>query len=283
MKFIKEKEFLDIVAADGRPNIVAKEKFILRASEVDRKGWAQMGVLLSYFEEIAHLHTHHFNMLISDMNEHGYTWMLNRLNAKVKALPAWRDEVTIYSWQSDLDRIGFYRDFYVFDAEGEALVTARSFWITATWGDHSLVRPETAYEISGSEPYMLDYQTHPGRINKLRRNFADFSDPEKIHSATRVIGYTDIDINDHVNNTHYINISRDAADKAVPNAKVQSFDITYNAELFKHEVVLVEATVMDEDEQNATVAVRAKVLNDDGTLDANTQDSFRVKFELSKS
>lgn len=279
MNIINEEELLRIWKEDGRHDAVHSETFRLRSSEVDSRGWVHLSVILSFFEEIAHGHTLVYGMEYGQLQNAGYTWLLNRMGVEILRLPAWLDEIKIYTWQSDANRAGFFRDYYVFDSEGEPLIAASSFWVVTTLAEHKIVDPSIAMQFGHNDaPVILGFKALAKPIKKLRRNFADFSNDE-VSRTKRIIGFSDLDINNHVNNTNYISIARDAVDLVVPNGYVNRFDISYTAELLKNDLIEVETIITDEVDDSATVAVRARVINNEEHKDV---DSFRIEFSMTK-
>ena len=306
--FIGEQEFVDTMERVKGSGTYQELDFKIKSSDADYFNRAQARAIFSLLEEVASAHVDNMGLDKPTMDSKGVTWILNGVNLRIKRLPTPNEEARIYSWQSSQNRVGVRRDYYAFDLDGEPLFYASSFCTIASIEKHKIESPELLF--NGPNPYIIDVSVVDGRLNKLRSNFADFSDDSKVQSTIEIISYSDLDHNHHVNNTKYLDYARDAADTFDPGGDLIALDITYAAELHRGDLVIVDATKVAEDEDTVTIAVRAQVednlkeatengshlvaiykeligkghdLTSESRSKKNYKDSFRVEMVFSKA
>lgn len=270
MNFLIENDLKKYIAEESRDNIYYAENYTIRASECDQDGKLHTNVINSLMQEVSNSHIKDSNFSAKNIYSQGFLWILNRVSARFQKHPKWRDEVRIYTWQSGMDRLGFFRDYYMFDSDGQAYGAARSFWTIASADTHKLLSPSTIFS-DGENPMLSTLHALPYPPTRLRRNFADFTDAK---SYDKVIGYSEIDRNGHMNNTRYVALCRDAAALFHPEGYVSSLDINYVEEVFQEEILHTEACILEETATYTDIAVHA--------LRAGNKESFRAILRFQK-
>lgn len=239
MDFSDEKNFLKNLPAAAAQEALFAQTFSIRASEADAYREVHTDVLFSLLQEVAYRHV---SLLGLDGHHNGrgpreYAWLVNRISLRLARGPRWLEPLKIYTWQSALDRLGFSRDFYLFAADGSPYGAAASYWTLVTPDEHRLLKPQSLLP-DGENPYQLPYKALPNLPLRLRPGFADFSGAVR---SERRIGASDIDYNQHLNNTRYIALCCDTADLLDPPGRLRRVDINFVAEMFKGETACVEA------------------------------------------
>lgn len=160
--------------------------FLLEASPV---------TILGYLEETATWHSETAGISIPRLNAAGRGWVVYRYHLQMERYPRWKEQITVTTWVENFQRCFAYRNFYLHDAGGKSLGRAASVWIfmdmekkkplrIPPWvtGAYAL-RPEAAV---------------PGGCR-------DLPPLEKPSAATEfTVRVSDLDINRHANNKHYV-------------------------------------------------------------------------------
>ena len=115
--------------------------------------------------------------------------------------------------------VEFERDFIVKDANGEAIINAVSKWVIMDINTRRLKRSDL---IGLRYPEKITQRAIPGKLARL----APFGQPEEVY--TKVIGYSDIDFNGHLNNSKYVDYMMDCFPVEEHRARsIQSIDIQF--------------------------------------------------------
>lgn len=238
MHFADEQTFLENYRP-SEPKALYHRSFTLRASECDEHYEVHSDVIFSLLQEVSSYHAVNcgYNGHLQDPPL--YSWIVNRMSLRLARVPRWPETVKVYTWHSVMDRLGYTRDYCLFDEKGHPYGAARSYWTLVTPDEHRLVKPETLFIHQSKEnPYMLPKGIFSVPPVRLRPRFADFTAAVK---TSRTIGASDIDSNNHLNNTRYIALCRDTADLLKPQGSLKRIDINYVAEMFKGETAEVLA------------------------------------------
>lgn len=251
MKILNQSQLEKIINEESRPHVFLKESFQIRASECDQNDIVHTDVISSILQEVAHFHSYQSDIKTDELYQDGYYWILNRMSLRFVKHPVWLDKVNAYTWQSGIDRLGFMRDYYLFDEQGNAYGCGRSYWTLVSAKDHKLLNPLIIYpELQDS--MVSNFTAFDEAPIRLRRNFADFN---QAVSFEKYVGFSDIDKNRHMNNTRYIALCVDAANKLEIQGTLKSLDINYLAESLLGESLTTEANrIMHADAADANEA-----------------------------
>ncbi len=182
---------------------VYNETFALSAVAGDDSELARLLELLDAMSETAGRHAGMLGVGVRDLHAKGLTWVLARLHVKVGAIPGAGQSVHIATWPSGRHRIFAVREFRLAAGSGAEILRATSAW--------ALMNMDTRRP-SRLDPHLPVFARHPQRmIND------DFPPLPPVQEPGSQVSYqalaSDIDINDHVSNTVYL----DWALRAVPD------------------------------------------------------------------
>jgi len=123
-------------------------------------------------------------------------WVLSRLTIEISNPLKWYDKVEVATWPKDVNGLLYLRDFQI-KHKGKTIVNATSGWLAV---DMESKRPKNI-EISGSD---LESFTKLKDVHALR------TAPEKLNEVSKgdtfniIPSYYDLDINNHVTSSRYI-------------------------------------------------------------------------------
>ena len=174
---------------------IFEELIEIPAYFVDEDMQMTASALFGLLTEVSNRHASRLNAGWHQLRERGYFWVITRMRMEINRLPEWTETVTLRTWVRESQAATSPRDYEMLDADGNVLVAASSVWA------------------------ILDIATgHPQRMSAFDADFpmqercAIERKPQKISAVTKPeIGPTplrvlasDIDMNRHVNNAHYI-------------------------------------------------------------------------------
>lgn len=263
----------------AKKNLLAYKKYHIESSQSDNKDKVHLAYIFSFFETIAGLHSQNVGPHYADMRSKNQTWILNRIALDIKYLPNKYDDITIYTWQSKQSAVGFYREFLVFNENNEAIIAARSFWSIMDLSSRTII-PSNEVVASQENPFILPVKTTNAKLKSIKSTLAE---GENKISYKYLIGYSDLDANNHVNNTRYINMVINAVDFLNLGLGIESFEVNYTSELVKGDLVSIEASIVEETNEYYSLAVYIKFL--DNLIESNKQeehDSLKALVKLRK-
>ena len=214
-------------------------QFKVRSYECGPDGRATLLTVCNLLQEAASLHAASLGFGKGDFAAAGenISWVLTRMVVKMNRYPVWEDEVTVETFPRGGRKIVAWRDFELKDAEGETLGVASSEWMIidlSTRKIHAI--PETVFAandpanapVLGLEP------------------FAKFRFPETADTAARDVRTfaamkSQIDLNGHVNNVHYIGWMLEPCESRCP----AEMEIVFRSETLAGDEVRVETAAAD--------------------------------------
>jgi len=209
---------------------VWREDFPIRSYEVDCHNRLSILSMFSFMQEAASKHAAALGVSIQQLLAENYTWLLSRLKINIAAYPGWSDQIQVDTWPSGTQQLFALRDFKIRGIDNQLIAAAISAWLVIDLQKRRPVRiaPFAARlkPIEGSP--VLD-----GRLDKLPA----LSRP--VYEKRFVARYSDLDINQHVNNVKFVEWIVESVPSAALNALVVSeLEINFMAEAFHEDHIL---------------------------------------------
>ncbi|MEG1556302.1 MAG: thioesterase [Bacteroidales bacterium] len=152
--------------------------------------------LLSLMQEVAGEHSNLYNIGWYFLSQYHMFWALIKLHIKIERMPIWNEEILCTTWEKTHDFIIQPRDYEIFDSEGKLLIAATSSWVIL---DQEHGKPQ---KIDHFRNIMREQQDIHAIVEKAPKiNKIDL--PEKERCVFKPVLHSDLDMNDHVNNTKY--------------------------------------------------------------------------------
>ncbi len=128
-------------------------------------------------------------------------WVLAKVHAIIHRMPQWGEEIRLETWGKQPELLTAYRDFELFDSSNSSVISATSSWHILNMNDHKAISMNDFVE----------------KFSIISNKHAIKQKPEKIRlpDSTPAIGKlfpvkpSDIDMNQHVNNTRYVQWAMD--------------------------------------------------------------------------
>ena len=216
---------------------VWREDYRIRSYEVDCRNRLSILSMFSFMQEAASRHAAALGVSIHQLQAENYTWLLSRLKIKIAAPPGWNDQIRINTWPSGTQQLFALRDFKMKGADNQIIAAAISAWLIIDLRKRRPMRiapfVERLRPIEGSH-IMTE------RLDKLPA----LSDP--VHKKSFVVRYSDLDINQHVNNVKFVEWVVEGVPAATLNAAVPSeLEINFLAEAFHEDQIRATCSPQD--------------------------------------
>ena len=172
------------------------EKFKIRSYEVDIHGEISSSSILNLFQEAAGNHATNLRVGYRHLRPDNKAWVLSRIDIKIFTAPKWGDEIEIKTWPSSYDKIFAIRDFE-FISDGTIVIEGRSAWILM---DTETRRLSGVADVVSSLPHSPEISPHLPKMSKL----TGFDEILENSNREYKILFSDLDTNEHVNNSKYL-------------------------------------------------------------------------------
>ncbi len=218
---------------------VWREDYRIRSYEVDCRNRLSILSMFNFMQEAASRHAAALGVSVHQLLAENYTWLLSRLKIKFAAAPGWNDQIRVNTWPSGTQQLFALRDFKMKDADNQIIAAAISAWLVIDLQKRRPVRiapfVERLKPLEGS--HILN-----DRLDKLPA----LSNP--VHEKSFVVRYSDLDINQHVNNVKFVEWVVEGLPAAVLNTSVPSeLEINFLAEAFHEDRILAACAPQNPD------------------------------------
>ncbi len=203
--------------------MLRREIFKVRTREVDQQGKLKLSAVADYLQESAARHTTQHHIGPFQLRARNLFWVLSRLRIDMAAYPRWGENVVVRTWPKGSRQVVATRDFILETEEGAFIGAATSQWLLL---NADTKKPCSLEIVSEAFPTLPDVppaiNEAPPKVPKLSRNDCRIS-----HDPC----FSDIDLNDHLNNTRYVDWAIDALPPPVQNRQIASLAVNYLAEI----------------------------------------------------
>lgn len=171
------------------------KSFEIGSFDTDFNGRAKITSICNYLQEVAGKHVDLIDQGMDDLKTNNLAWVLSRLKLKIYELPLWKNKINIETWSTGRDGLFGNRNFRIFDLNDKIIAEATSSWLIINLLSKRPVRP---HQIVAKMPIISNDSVFNQSLKKINTDHIHdkFGDIE--------IKYSDIDINQHVNNVKYI-------------------------------------------------------------------------------
>lgn len=211
---------------------VYNESLELRGGHVDQRGFWRPSAILDVMQEAAGSHASILGIGANDLIEKDVVWILTRTEVEMITMPRLYDKVTLETFPTAPRRF-FCPRYYVFKNEaGEEIGHASTLWALLDFEKRAMVSPAIAAEHfpdTKSLPLPMGMPATAGEVS---------AEPQ---AGCYVPVYTDMDVNNHVNNIHYIDWACNALGFDTMREKtLKHFIINYSREIREGQQIATE-------------------------------------------
>lgn len=177
----------------SNPSFQFQKDFEVRSYQVDPDGKLSLTALSNLFQEIAWRHADSADFGRS-LQEQDLSWILSRIDITCENLPSWGDSIKVFTAGRGVDKLFAFREFLITSPEGRVLARGMSSWVLMNVVTKRIFRPENALP-----PELFDPEEKPEwQPGKIRLK------GELLKTEKLKVRYSDLDLNNHVNNTSYV-------------------------------------------------------------------------------
>ena len=168
-------------------------QFTVTELHADRFGRCRPASLLRFAQDAAGDHCFRLGTDWDSMAAKGLFWAVIRQRLEVTRLPRVGETVTVKTWPMPTSRVAYPRATEGYDAQGKLLFQVISLWVIMDIQTRAMIRPDKCgVDVEGC--ILGSELPAPGGLNFK----------ELPNETTRAVGFTELDINGHMNNTRYL-------------------------------------------------------------------------------
>jgi medium-chain acyl-[acyl-carrier-protein] hydrolase len=209
-----------------------EEEFLVTSSDTDFSKRLSVSALTNMFIQVAWHHAEELGFGVNYLNQKGQAWVLSRLHFKIESFPAWNETLKLVTWPKGIRRLFYLRDLEVYDSKNHKIAVATSEWLLI---DIKSKRPKLEGPDEAIFSKNLDKHAIEKEIEKIK-----FPDGSNIKFSNKAL-YSDIDLNQHLTTTRYIDWMFDTYDLAFHEAfKCCELIATFNREIAFDEVIQIK-------------------------------------------
>ena len=184
---------------------IFEETFVIPSYFVDDNAQMTVSSLFQLMQEISDRHAAILGAGWFSLCERGYFWVITKIQLEIHRLPKWTEQVTLRTWVRKSNAATSPRDFEITDSEGNLLVAANAVWAILD-KEHGCPQRISLFDKGFNPQERCALERKPMTIKPI--TLPDTL-PEPID-----VRYSDLDINRHVNNAHYIQWAFDDVSEA---------------------------------------------------------------------
>lgn len=222
--------------------------------------------ILKIMQEVAGVHLEQDGFSYEVMRSQGIVFLLVKLAVSVKKLPHCDEFILAETWFAHTEGAKFIRNMRFLSESGEILLEAVTQWIIADPETHRVLRPSAL-------PFKMPEFSSVGVDAAITRIVL----PEKMEDAgARIVRWSDIDCNKHMNNAVYADIICDFFPKGMGKQELRAFQIDFEGEASLGDTIDIKTAA---DTQGGaiitgTVGGRKCFTSHAGCAGGNTRGSF---------
>ena len=214
-----------------------ESSFKVKAFDVDSNNRIKVSTVFDYFQEAASNHAEQLNFGYDDLLPKKLFWVLSWAKIEFINFPKFMDEIKVQTWGKMQHKLHSMRDFLLMDKEDEIICRATTGWLLL---DLKTLRPKI---LDQEFPDVIHWY-NKSALADLPGKFPVVTEKSKVY--TQKINYSDIDLNQHVNNAKYIELLLDCFDSEFhKNHCMDNMTISFLSETKYGEVIELSKGIVD--------------------------------------
>lgn len=209
---------------------IHKVDFNIDYEYVDKHNKLTYKGFLKYLQDAATMHSNHIGYSFENLIQHGLAWLVLGWKIEIYKRPGTDEKIHVETWSTGFEKVSSCRDYKIFNSQKELIAIASSKWVLYDLKKGSLARITEEF----ASPY------HPHYEHVFGEQIEKISEPSS--EATNTYNYAimrrDIDTNNHVHNTNYLDI----AIEALPEEKYKNMNYTTVEIMYKKQALLGDKT-----------------------------------------
>lgn len=211
--------------------MIVEQEYQIKLSEIGKENKITNKAILGDLEDVGGIHSNIAGYGILDIQQTKLSWVLLDWKLKIIRRPKYSEKIKIKTWSKNAIKFYTYRDFEVYDENGQVIAIATSKWVLLDIDKGKIVKI--------SDEVLNKYEP------ELEKSVFDISEIEKsqepedyISEVEYTVKKSDIDVNNHMHNLNYLELANEALPEEIYNNKeFNNVRINYKKEVKLGEIV----------------------------------------------
>ena len=198
----------------------------VRFSEADHYETITLPSIINYFQDSSIFQSEDFGLGVDYLKEKKRAWILSSWQVIIDRYPHIGEKIRIGTWATDFQGLYGYRNFCMWDENGEKAAYANSIWVYMDLERGRPVRPpkEEVERYGTEEALEMAYASRKIALPK-----------EPLEGEIFPVRKYHIDTNEHVNNCQYVQMALEAAEEEL---LVRQMRAEYKKSALLHDKIL---------------------------------------------
>lgn len=199
-----------------------EHEFFVGFRDVDYLNQLTNTAMLAYLENMGGKHSD----LVGNGINSEYTWVLLAWKVRIFKRSKFGETIKIVTWSREMEKFYAYRDYKIYNAQGEIIAIATSKWVYIDISKGKIVRVSEDVKEAYQSEKIYAFPEEESTFEKL-------VEPEKnLSNIEFKITRNMIDTNQHLHNIYYLDIAEEALPEEVYfNKQFNDFEIMYKKEV----------------------------------------------------
>ena len=205
--------------------MILENEYTVKLSEIGKGNKVTNKAILSYLEDIGGVHSNKAGYGVFEIEQTHLSWILLGWRLQVIRRPKYAEKIKIRTWSKGVIKLYTYREFEIYDEQGNLIIKASSKWVLLDIEKGKIVR---------IEPELMNrYEPEPDKAVFGIEEFDKIKEPDKYQFETEyTVRRADIDVNNHMHNLNYIELANEALPEEIyRGALFNDVRITYKKEI----------------------------------------------------
>lgn len=182
---------------------ILEESMSVTSADTDFTKSLRPSSLVNMLIQIAWHHAEILGFGMDFLHTNKLVWMLSRLHLKVYSKSFWNNRLKLLSWPKGIHRLFYLRDFEVLNESNQTIAKATSEWLII--------------DLQTRRPKLYQPENNIFQENKDRHAIESFvpslkSPNREFDTFHNKVVYSDIDLNNHLTTTRYVDWMMDTFD-----------------------------------------------------------------------
>ena len=211
--------------------MIFKQKFRIGLKDIGKENFMTNKAIMEDLENIGANHSSIVGYGVLDIKNTNASWIVLDWKIKVMKRPKYGQELNIHTWARLTRRSYTYRDYIIFDNNGNEMVIATSRW--------ALINIETGRPVKLDDGIVKKFEPEENKNVFNVQELDKLKEPDKFENIISYkVNRSDIDINKHMHNLYYLDLAYEALPEEVyENEQFDNIRITYKKEIKLGEIV----------------------------------------------
>ena len=177
---------------------IYSDEFTVTDLQCDRFGRLKMSAICWFVQEMAGRHCNLLGLDWQTLAQRRLFWAIIRHRVQVTRLPRKNERIRLETWPMPTTRVAFPRSVVALDEDGNELFRSVSIWVLMDLDTRAMILPgKSGVAVSGL--LRGGELASPGSLHPV----------QPAQRQQRTVGFTDLDINGHMNNCRYLDWAAD--------------------------------------------------------------------------